>query len=62
MDKTLVDLFACHLLVHGFNEDPVDEFVATIRGLEYGPDKMPSLIGLYGAWCSMVVHASECIW
>ena len=60
MDETVAELFARHLLASGFDRNPPDKFIAGIGGSEYGPDETPALIGLYGAWYTVVIHACEC--
>ena len=43
----------------GFEGNPMDVFHAKIGGLEYGPDEMPSLIGLYRGRYNVVFHPGE---
>ena len=49
MDETLVELFACHPTADCFFDgNLIDAFSTTIGDSEYGPDEMPTMIGLYG--------------
>ncbi len=60
MDKTVAELFACHLQASNFYENPMSVFCAEIWGSEYGPDATPSMMGLYGGRYTVVVNPSEC--
>ena len=59
MDETLVELFACHLSCGCFEGNPPEVFCVFIAGKEYGQNKMPEMIGLYGGWYTIVFHPGE---
>ena len=56
----VAELFACHPQASNFNGNPMSVFHAEIGGSEYGPDEMPSTIGLYGGRYTVVTNPGEC--
>ncbi len=61
VDEAVAELFARHPQASNFDGNPMSMFRAKIRVNEYGPDKMPSTIGLYGGWYTVIVYPGECI-
>ena len=61
VDETVAELFARHLQASNFDGNLMSAFRAKIRVNEYGPDKTPSTIGLYGGWYTVIVYPGECI-
>ena len=60
MDETVAELFAHHPQASYFDGNPMSVFCAKIGGSEYGPDEMPSMIGLYDGRYTVVVNPGEC--
>ncbi len=61
MDETVAELLARHPQASNFDGNPMSMFRAKIRVNEYGPDKMPSTIRLYGGRYTVIVYPGECI-
>jgi hypothetical protein len=61
MDETVAELFARHPQASNFEGNVMSAFRAEIGVNEYGPDEMPSTIGLYGGRYTVIVYPGECI-
>ena len=59
MVETWVELLAHHLSCGSFEGNPIDAFGAFIAGEEYGVDKTPESLGLYGGQYTIVFQPGE---
>jgi predicted metal-dependent hydrolase len=59
IDKTLLELFARHLLAADFAGNPMDRFRGVIDGRAHGPNQTPRLLGLYGGWYTIEFRPGE---
>jgi hypothetical protein len=59
MYETLAELFAHHPSCDWFEGNPMDAFLAVIVGEEYGVDKTPESLGLYGGHDTLMFHPGE---
>ena len=59
LDEMLAELFARHPLAGGFEGNSPDAFCALIGDKEYGLNKTPESIGLYGRRYTIVFRPGE---
>ena len=59
MDEAFAELFARHPSSGFFEGNPIDAFGTFIAGEEYGVDKTPDLLGLYGGRYPIVFRPGE---
>ena len=60
MNETLAELFTRHPSKGRFEGNPEDKFPAVIDGEEYGPDRTPGSIGLYGGRYTVEFWPGKC--
>ena len=61
MNETVEKLFTLHLQACNFDGNSWAAFSIKIGGSEYGLDKTPRAIGLYGRRYTVIVNLGECM-